>query len=62
MGSFGLPELLILSIIFTPFIICAVVSGVLFERQRRSKVAGFALGCLLGPIGLLIAFLTPPSE
>lgn len=52
-------ETLITLIISTVF---GLLTMYIFVRQRRSKVWGFLLGFLLGPIGLLISIFVPPDR
>ncbi len=40
---------------------CGVVGAMIMSGRGRSGGAGFALGVLLGPIGLIIALLIRPS-
>lgn len=37
------------------WLLCGVAGGVILSNKGRSGVGGFALGFLLGPIGLVIA-------
>lgn len=41
---------------------CGVVGAMIMSDRGRSGCGGFALGVLLGPIGLIIALLVRPSE
>ena len=41
---------------------CGVVGAMIMSGRGRSSCGGFALGILLGPIGLIIALLIRPSE
>ena len=41
---------------------CGVVGAMIMSGRGRSGCGGFALGVLLGPIGLIIALLVRPSE
>ncbi len=49
-------------LIFLVFwLIFGVVGGMIMSGKGRSSCGGFALGVLLGPIGLIIALLVRPS-
>ena len=51
-------EILIFFIVWLAF---GVVGGILMSNKGRSGCGGFALGFLLGPIGLLIALVMKES-
>ena len=36
--------------------------GIIFEKKGREKGNGQGLGCLLGPLGVLIAFMLPDNS
>ncbi|OIO73675.1 MAG: hypothetical protein AUJ85_07490 [Elusimicrobia bacterium CG1_02_37_114] len=42
-------------------IICIWAGGVIFEKKGRKRGNGQGLGCLLGPLGVLIAALLPEN-
>jgi Uncharacterised protein family UPF0547 len=60
MGAIGAPELLILVLVIIPFLVCGLVGGRIWQSKGGSYGAGFALGALLGLIGILyVGFATP---
>jgi hypothetical protein len=42
-------------------LICIWAGGVIFEKKGRKKGNGQGLGCLLGPIGVIIAAILPEN-
>lgn len=52
-------EILIFVVIWLAF---GVVGAMIMSGKGRSGCGGFALGVLLGPIGLIMALLLRPSE
>ena len=53
-------EIFVLVLIF--WIVFGVVGAMIMSGKGRSGCGGFALGVLLGPIGLIMALLFRPSE
>ena len=51
--------LVFLIVIWIPL---GIVGAIIMSRKGRSGCAGFAMGILLGPIGLIMALLIRPSE
>ncbi|OQX61140.1 MAG: hypothetical protein B6I38_09665 [Anaerolineaceae bacterium 4572_5.1] len=41
------------------WIICGVVAGYIYKQRGRSQGIGFFGGVLLGPIGIILAVITP---
>jgi hypothetical protein len=41
---------------------CGKAASEMFWRKGRSRREGFLLGCLLGPVGLLLAATTPKRD
>ena len=41
------------------WIICGVIAGSMYQQRGHSQGVGFAGGLLLGPIGIILALLTP---
>ena len=52
-------EILIFLVIWAAF---GVIGSMIMSSKGRSSCGGFALGVLLGPIGLIMALLFRPSE
>ena len=44
------------------WLVCGAIGAAIMSGKGRSGVGGFALGVLLGPIGLIIALLLSRSE
>ncbi len=42
-------------------LVCIWAGGVIFVKKGRQKGNGQGLGCLLGPLGVLIAYLIPDN-
>lgn len=40
------------------WIVCGAITGMLFASKGRSGLGGFAIGVLLGPVGIIVALLT----
>jgi predicted nucleic acid-binding Zn ribbon protein len=47
-------------LVWAILVVCSVVAGKIYQSKGRSRNAGLLAGCLLGPLGILLAFLTPP--
>ena len=43
------------------WLVCGAIGAAIMSGKGRSGVGGFALGVLLGPIGLIIALLLSPK-
>lgn len=43
-------------------VVCTWAAGVIYEAKGRKKGNGQGLGCLLGPLGVLIAFAMPENR
>lgn len=56
----GPVEALIFLLVF--WLPLGVIGSIIMSRKGRSSCGGFALGVVLGPIGLIIALLVQPSE
>lgn len=44
------------------WVICGLISGYLYRNRGKSEGTGFLLGVLLGPLGIVIALVTPPDQ
>jgi hypothetical protein len=53
-------EILIIGLIF--WFVCGLVASTMFESRGHSGCSGFLLGFLFGPLGIVIAAVTPPTQ
>ena len=44
------------------WIICGFLAGYLYARRGRSLLVGFLGGFLLGPLGIVLAFVAPDAR
>jgi hypothetical protein len=44
-------------VLFIIWLLCGIAGGIILSNKGRSGCGGFALGFLLGPIGLVIALV-----
>lgn len=44
------------------WVICGVITAMIFGNRGRSQLAGFLVGFLLGPFGILIALVIPADK
>lgn len=44
------------------WVICGLIAAALYQSRGRSGVTGFLGGLLLGPIGILLALVTPVDK
>lgn len=44
------------------WIICGLIAGYLYQQRGRSQGLGFLGGFLLGPIGIILALLSPSQK
>lgn len=44
------------------WIVCGIIGGIIMSEKGKSGCSGFAMGALLGPIGLLLAFVQKPDQ
>jgi hypothetical protein len=58
MGYFSTEYIIVALVIL---VVCVWAGGVIYEKKGRAKGNGQGLGCLLGPLGVLIAFLVPDN-
>jgi len=46
----------------TIWVLCGIIAAVIYQSKKRSGLAGFAGGFLLGPLGILLAVLSPTYD
>lgn len=44
------------------WLVCAILGAVLASARKTSPIAGFALGLILGPLGVILVLVQKPSE
>ena len=44
------------------WLICGLIAAYLYRNRGRSELAGFLGGLLLGPLGIILALVTPPDK
>jgi len=44
------------------WLICGLLAGYLYQNKGRSGATGFIGGLLLGPLGIILALVTPVDE
>ena len=44
------------------WLICGLIASYLYRNRGRSQLAGFLGGFLLGPLGIVLALVTPPDR
>ena len=42
--------------------ICGLIAGFLYRNRGRSELAGFLGGLILGPLGIVLALVTPKDK
>lgn len=43
------------------WVLCGLVAAVVYAGKGRSPVTAFVVGLIFGPIGIILALLTPPD-
>lgn len=51
-----------LIIIMTIWIMCGLCAGLIYHQRGRSMIVGCLGGVLLGPIGIILALVTPADN
>jgi len=44
------------------WLICGLIAAYIYSNKGRSRTAGFFGGLLLGPIGIILALITPKDK
>ena len=62
LGLLGTTELVIAGVLVVIFLLSGVVSTTVATNKGRSGCVWFVLGFLLGPLGLILAFVVPKNQ
>ena len=44
------------------WLVCGLIAAYLYRNRGRSELVGFLGGLLLGPLGIILALVTPPDR